>query len=274
VTEHKSYPIDDFKALDEEGTFEALVSVFGNVDFGGDIVQKGAFSASLKEWEGKNRSIPVLWSHDADLPPIGVVSEAREDSDGLRVKAKLLVNDNPQAKAIHAAMKAGALAEFSFGYTVHKDEKVVHEGQTVRRLKELGLMEVSPVFRGMNPATQLEAVKSLDTDALAEANRLMEEANELQRKLVELSEKQADVAMKAVADSLQDVLDKFETKEVKAGEQQDNPTPNDSVAAQAGDESEEAKARIRQLQAEKPIHLLGGNDEQQAESPEGEASSG
>jgi HK97 family phage prohead protease len=271
VTEHKSYPIDDFKALDDEGTFEALVSVFGNVDFGGDIVQKGAFSASLKEWEGKNRSIPVLWSHDADLPPIGVVETAREDSDGLRVKAKLLVNDNPQAKAIHAAMKAGALAEFSFGYTVEDYEKAVHEGQTVRKLKRMGLMEVSPVFRGMNPATQLEAVKSYEDREQDQLRNLITGIEDRQQDLLDLSEKHADVALKALADSLQDALDQFESKqetEVKAGEQQDNPTPNDS------NESEEAKARIRQLQAEKPIHLLGGNDEQQAESPEGEASSG
>jgi hypothetical protein len=135
----------------------------------------------------------------------------------------------------------------------------------------MGLMEVSPVFRGMNPATQLEAVKSYEDREQDQLRNLITGIEDRQQDLLDLSEKHADVALKALADSLQDALDQFESKqetEVKAGEQQDNPTPNDS------NESEEAKARIRQLQAEKPIHLLGGNDEQQAESPEGEASSG
>src|SRR5687768_1326736 len=41
------------------GTFEAIVSVFGNVDYAGDRVMPGAFERTLKE-----RGLPpIYWNH-------------------------------------------------------------------------------------------------------------------------------------------------------------------------------------------------------------------
>jgi Caudovirus prohead serine protease len=66
---HKSYPVASFKPLDDDeagGTFEAIVSVFGNVDLVGDRVVKGAFKSSLKRWRESDDPIPVIWSHQWD----------------------------------------------------------------------------------------------------------------------------------------------------------------------------------------------------------------
>ena len=231
--EHKSYAITDFKTLsgqDGPGTFEGLVSVFGNVDYGGDRVHRGAFKESLAEWKAKGRSVPILWSHDHEAPPIGVVTEAVENNEGLRVKGSLLTEDNPQAKAVYAAMKAGALHEFSFGYQVREFKDTVTEaGDKVRELIKLGLGEVSPVFRGMNPATRLMGVKS---DTATDEIRAIDE------QIAQLEATKA--ALEAVTDP--PVESPSET------EPDDNPEPN------SADADEEATARIRRLLIEHPLH--------------------
>jgi HK97 family phage prohead protease len=236
----KSYTISDFKALsskDEPGTFEALVSVFGNVDAGGDRVQRGAFKRTLGEWEAKGRSVPVLWSHDAESVPIGVVAKAGESNDGLRVKARLFVEGHDRAREVYEAMKGGALQEFSFGYGVKEHKDIVENGQPVRILKDLDLFEVSPVFRGMNPATRLMGVKSLP----ARIEELEAEIADRQRQISELK-----TAAEAVAEP--EPAEQPEKTEEK--EPEDNPEPNPAEPV-----GEEAKARIRALQAARPQHL-------------------
>jgi hypothetical protein len=59
-----AFEVAEFKALHTgSGEFEALVSVFGNIDHGGDRVIKGAFAKSLGKWEAKGDPIPVIWNH-------------------------------------------------------------------------------------------------------------------------------------------------------------------------------------------------------------------
>ena len=63
TTIQKTYPSHDLKAKNG-GNVEALVSVFGNVDYQGDRVMKGAFDVSLLKWAVSGDPIPVIWSHD------------------------------------------------------------------------------------------------------------------------------------------------------------------------------------------------------------------
>src|SRR4051794_34202657 len=90
----KSCPVEvkaDVSQEAEDGTFEAIVSVFGNVDSYGDRVMPGAFTDSLAEWEAKGAPIPVLWSHLSQDPDyhIGWVEKAEERPEGLWVRARL-----------------------------------------------------------------------------------------------------------------------------------------------------------------------------------------
>lgn len=239
--ETKSFSLSEFKALDEGGTFEALVAVFGNVDEGGDRIHPGAFKQSLTEWRQKGRSIPVLWSHNKETPPIGVVSDAREVASGLKVKARLFIDDNPLAKSIHAAMKGGALQEFSFGYGVKPGGAVNRNesGRKVRNLLNLHLGEISPVFAGMNPSTALLSVKSdLETQRA-----------DLDRKIAELTEQRDQIA-EAIS-STEELSEETPPPEQGGQEQEDKPPPN-PIPLEMG---EEAMARIRALQISKPLHL-------------------
>jgi len=257
MSEHKSFAITEFKSADEPGSFEALVGVFGNVDAGGDRIQAGAFKRTLAEWSQKGRNVPVLWSHDAESVPIGVVTHASETAEGLNVKAKLLVDDHPQARAVHAAMKAGALNEFSFGYGARDYEHVHEKGQKIRVLKDITLFEVSPVFQGLNPETRLLGVKSAEIPS---------EIAQIDAQIAELAAKKADLeaakslvednAIEITATVAADTLkDRSLTAELpkapppaEGKEHEDNPEPN------SPDGDEEAKARIRALLVEHPIH--------------------
>jgi len=159
--QHKSFDILEAKADGESGTFEALVSVFGNVDSMGDRIQPGAFKNTLAKWSKSGDPIPVILSHDWQNPwsHIGVVNpgDAKETDRGLMVKGHLDVKDNEVARQVHRLMSRRSLKEFSFGYHVVK-EKRGKDG--ANELQDLDLIEVGPTLKGANPATELHAVKS------------------------------------------------------------------------------------------------------------------
>lgn len=165
---------------DGAGVFEALVSVFGNVDSFGDVVMPGAFTATLEDWRTKGRPIPVVWSHEWDDPfsIIGAVDEARETDAGLVVKATLDL-DNPKAVQVYRLLMAGTVAQFSFAFdiddagwgvrTVNGVERDVYE------LRRLSLTEVGPCLRGVNKETELLALKGEPPARTSTAERKAED---------------------------------------------------------------------------------------------------
>lgn len=153
----KTADLASFKANETAGEFEAIVSVFGNVDHGGDRVVKGAFTKSLAAWEASGDPIPVLWNHDRANPlaHIGKVTKAEEVDDGLKITAALDVH-KPFAKQVYDLLAERRVKEFSFAYEIVDAEQT----KDAFELKELNVIEVGPTLQGMNPATQLLAVKS------------------------------------------------------------------------------------------------------------------
>lgn len=145
------------KAVGDSGRFEGLAAVYGNVDFGGDIIQPGAFKELATNEAGK---LTVLWQHKQDTP-IGV-AEVSEDRKGLRFVGDLVLDD-PVARTAHAHMKAGSVRGMSIGYDVLPGgAEVMASG--VRKLKALKLWEISVVTFGMNPEALIERVKSRPTN--------------------------------------------------------------------------------------------------------------
>ncbi|MFD5184034.1 HK97 family phage prohead protease [Streptomyces sp. NPDC058372] len=144
------------------GEFTALVSVFGNVDSYGDVVQPGAFDRSLKEWSASGFPIPVYWGHNLSDPDynIGHVVDAVETERGLQIRARLDM-DSPKAPQVYRLLKGGRVKEFSFGYSVRDAGWGAKDGVEVYELRDIDLYEVSVVPVGANPATELQTVKSL-----------------------------------------------------------------------------------------------------------------
>lgn len=143
----------ELKNVGDTGTFEGYASIFGNVDLGGDIIERGAFKEFVKNKDGKT---VVLWQHGV-RDPIGV-AEVRQDDIGLRFNGALVLED-PTARKAHAHMKAGSVTGMSIGYDVLEGgAEVMNSG--VRLLKSLKLWEISPVTFGMNPLAGVDGVKA------------------------------------------------------------------------------------------------------------------
>lgn len=141
----------------DDGTFEGYGSVFGVVDWYGDIVAKGAFKASLREWKAKKRLPPMLWQHDS-YKPIGPWLDMQEDDHGLFVRGQLLREDVQQAREAHALLKTKAIGGLSIGFVTRDDS--YDEKTGVRTIKRADLWEVSLVTFPANEAAQVTAVKS------------------------------------------------------------------------------------------------------------------
>jgi HK97 family phage prohead protease len=163
-----------FKTLDDSdgpGTYEAIVSVFGNVDSQGDRVVKRAFQNDLARWKGSGYPIPVIWSHDWRNPfsLIGTTLDAKETDLGLYTKNRLDIDSNDQARQVHRLMRDGRIHQFSFAYEVLDGDWVKSESEEedpdvwdrgVYELRELQLFEHGPCLVGANDETQLLDVKT------------------------------------------------------------------------------------------------------------------
>lgn len=145
----------EMKEVFEDGDFyffKGYASTFGNVDFGGDVVVKGAFKQSLMK-----KSPIMLWMHNR-AEPIGVYPVAREDEKGLYVEGKMPKNDTFVSGRVYPQLKTGSVGSMSIGYSV--DQYEIVDGVTY--LKELTLWEISLVTFPMNPLATVDSVKSID----------------------------------------------------------------------------------------------------------------
>lgn len=129
-----------------------MASVFGNVDYGGDVVEPGAFTRTLSH---KGGEVPILFSHDT-TQPIGL-GKLKEGPRGLEINGELVM-ESPKAREVFALMKKGVLKGLTIGYDVLRD--TVTNG--VRHLQELKLYEVSVVTFPMNEMATIMNVKSTD----------------------------------------------------------------------------------------------------------------
>lgn len=146
------------KSVSDTGEFEGYGSVFGVEDSYGDVVVRGAFTASLERWAAKGRLPALLWQHNMS-EPIGVYTEMREDETGLYVKGRLLIDADPLAKRAHGHMKAGSLSGLSIGYMLDDYEYEKEKGIWI--LKAIDLWEVSLVTFPANDEARISDVKSL-----------------------------------------------------------------------------------------------------------------
>lgn len=144
--------IIETKAEGDQGIIEAYVSVFGNVDLVGDIIEKGAFAESLLKKLPKG-----VWSHNWDKP-VAKTLEAREDDFGLYIKAQFNL-ETQRGKEAFSDIKFGLIDEFSIGFNVLDDE---WREDGVRIIKKARLYEWSPVLVGANPDTKPLSVKSAE----------------------------------------------------------------------------------------------------------------
>lgn len=140
--------------VDTAGQFEGYASLFNLPDLGKDVVEPGAFAASLAR-RGP-RGIKLLWQHDP-AEPIGQWLTLREDGRGLFVRGRLSLGVE-RAREVLSLLRDGAVDGLSIGFRTVKARTDPRSG--CRRLSEIDLWEVSIVTFPLLPQARVSAVKS------------------------------------------------------------------------------------------------------------------
>ncbi|NOE16761.1 HK97 family phage prohead protease [Ruegeria atlantica] len=150
--EHKFARFGDGLSVTDDAVIEGYASLFGQVDQGSDVVQRGAYQSSLDGLAKAGQRVKMLWQHDP-AQPIGVWDEVREDDKGLWVKGRLLESTQKGREAAEL-IRAGAMDGLSIGY---RTKRAVKNDKGQRVLTELELWEVSLVTFPMLPSARVAA---------------------------------------------------------------------------------------------------------------------
>mgnify|MGYP001172534430 FL=1 len=152
---------------DKVGTLQGYGAVFGNVDSYGDVIERGAFAETLKEWEERGKLPPMLLQHGGgflgsadDMLPIGKWTKMREDRKGLWVEGELFALDTERGRYIYEGLKAGVLDGLSIGFMVRESKLGTKPSEPARTLTNIDLWEVSIVTFPANPKARVTGVKA------------------------------------------------------------------------------------------------------------------
>lgn len=140
----------EIKEITADGSFEGILSPYGNLDLTGDVVEPGAYTKTLQEHGNK---VPLLWQHKTDSPVGELTLEDRPD--GLWCKGQLLMPLADAQKA-YLLIKSKIVKGLSIGFETVKDS--IESG--VRHLKEIRLYEGSLVTFPANLAALITSVKA------------------------------------------------------------------------------------------------------------------
>lgn len=131
---------------DKSTVFEGYASVFNGVDSYGDTILPGAYKQTIAE---RRRAPLMLFGHSPGRI-IGKWMRLEEDSKGLLVSGELTPG-HTDAQNVAASLRHGALSGLSIGFripkggAVHVDPEDVKDGEAIRLIKAIDLIEVSVV---------------------------------------------------------------------------------------------------------------------------------
>ncbi|MBY3268649.1 HK97 family phage prohead protease [Rhizobium laguerreae] len=154
-----------FAAGAKAGTFSGYGAVFGNVDSHGDVIEKGAFTKNLRDWQARGRLPKMLLQHGGmfgptdDMLPIGKWTSMEEDAKGLKVEGRLFGLETDRGALIYEGLTSGELDGLSIGYRAKKFTMGSKAGDARRTLHEVDLAEVSIVTWGSNDQALISSVK-------------------------------------------------------------------------------------------------------------------
>jgi HK97 family phage prohead protease len=175
MMDHLRFDMEVKFASDKTGVFSGYGAITGNVDAGGDKLERGAFKDTLREWEEKGKYPPMLLQHGGgwlggadDMLPVGKWTSMEENSKGLKVEGELFAMSTERGQYIYEGLKAGALDGLSIGYRAKEFILGTKPGEPYRTLKSVDLIELSIVTFPMNDKARVGAVKSADIKTIRE----------------------------------------------------------------------------------------------------------
>ncbi|MEW6257123.1 MAG: HK97 family phage prohead protease [Pseudomonadota bacterium] len=131
------------------GRIEGYACLFGALDLGRDIIERGAFTETLAARGA--RGVRLLYQHDP-AEPIGVWDEIGEDGRGLYVRGRLSLEVR-RAREVGCLVAARALDGLSIGFKAVRAR--TDPRSRVRRLLRVDLWEVSVVTFPMQPGARI-----------------------------------------------------------------------------------------------------------------------
>jgi len=134
-------------------------------DLQGDYVAPGAYRQMLKETGGV---IPLLWAHDASLPPVGRTTAMVETDAGLYFRGRL--SPTRMGTDIKTLLQDGALGSCSIGFNLRASHPITMDGKRTRSLDDIDLKEISIVTWGAQRGAN---VALLDAGKTAHARLLL-----------------------------------------------------------------------------------------------------
>ena len=160
----------ELKADTAQGVIEGWASTFGNIDRGGDVVERGAFDAWAADVKAGHQPLPKIT--DAHVEAIGVWDQVEVRSKGLFVKgAPEQELTAGRETVIKATTDPPIYDSLSIGYRVRKGGSTWNNDPGVRHLTDLEVAEVAVLAFPMNPKARITRVKR---DAIVACNTIRE----------------------------------------------------------------------------------------------------
>lgn len=197
---------DQIKQIGEAGEFEAVIATLNTIDNDGDIIVPGAFG---------DATISIMPAHDHRSVPLGKAKMQDRGDEAIAVGQFNL--DIQPGKEWHSALKfdlenGRSVQEWSFGFRVLDSEEETRDGEPVRILKRLDVMEISPVLRGAGVNTRTLDVKQRFAEQL---NQTLDAVDDTLTRAMEIAKMRADKSKpKSISDEhkarLQKIVEKCE----------------------------------------------------------------
>ena len=153
--QHKASKFVVKESSDDSRIIKGYASVFNNMDSDMDVIHKGAYTRSIKEWgpSGKDR-IKLVAQHDINRP-VARITEMKEDTNGLYIEARF--GSHQDGDDYYRMAKEGLINEFSVGFVPVQKEENEKGGYDITQIK---LYEVSMVTIAANDEAIVTEVKS------------------------------------------------------------------------------------------------------------------
>lgn len=150
---------------DENGMIAGYFSTYDKTpDSYGDIIEKGAFTETIKKREESGHPFPLCFNHDFSAV-IGAVKSIEDTEKGPYIEADFL--DTAMAQDVRKMLQSGAIYQFSFAYDVLDARKPNEEEQkagVMNVLTKLEVFEISVVTVPANQNAVATEVKSVDPE--------------------------------------------------------------------------------------------------------------
>ena len=226
------------KDFEEEGVSGIEIEGYASTkdkDRGHDIVDPQAFKNALDLYM---TNPIVLLQHNMEKP-IGVVTEATIDDNGLYVKARI----TQDVDWVISAIKNGVLRAFSIGYKILDSEFLEEETSDGRDyaniIKDLSLFEISVVSVPMNAYSLMKSIGDCFEIKEATEEEQKKTDSEEPETAEDQEEKSADEDEEAESDKDKEEKKSDSDDESDEEEEQDPPTDTDD-----SDEEEEDKKSL------------------------------